>query len=153
RHAAWRGTWHREADDGPTANAAWSAPRATRSRAVGREVYHESFGRGVVVEADGEGADARYTVRFGTTLKRVLGRFLSGGDHGDPAWGRGAHRRAGAARDPARGPRTRACRAVFGPRVRGDAVQARPGRPVADDVRSRRGRVAPGRTERTPPRS
>jgi hypothetical protein len=50
---------------------------------VGREVYHESFGRGVVVDADGEGADARYTVRFGTVIKRVVGRFLTGGSDGD----------------------------------------------------------------------
>jgi DNA helicase-2/ATP-dependent DNA helicase PcrA len=92
RHATWRGTWHRGGDEVADAASdgasAWSAAPfrgTTRSRAVGREVYHESFGRGVVVEADGEGADARYTVRFGTTLKRVLGRFLSRGDHGDSA--------------------------------------------------------------------
>ena len=59
------------------------AHRARRSRVVGREVYHESFGRGVVVDADGEGADAKYTVRFGTVLKRVIGRFLTGGSDGD----------------------------------------------------------------------
>jgi DNA helicase-2/ATP-dependent DNA helicase PcrA len=64
----------------------WMPPApARRSKALGRVVFHESFGRGVVVDAEGEGADARYTVRFGTQLKRVLGRFLSGGDHDDPA--------------------------------------------------------------------
>ncbi len=54
-----------------------------RQGAIGREVYHDRFGRGVVVEADGDGVDARYTVRFGTRVKRVLGRFLSGGSDGD----------------------------------------------------------------------
>jgi DNA helicase-2/ATP-dependent DNA helicase PcrA len=56
-----------------------------RHRALGREVFHERFGRGVVVEADGEGADARFTVRFGTTMKRVMGRYLDGGSDADPS--------------------------------------------------------------------
>jgi DNA helicase-2/ATP-dependent DNA helicase PcrA len=54
-----------------------------RHRAVGRAVYHESFGRGVVVDAEGEGPAARFTVRFGIGIKKVVGRFLSGGDDGD----------------------------------------------------------------------
>ena len=58
---------------------------STRHRAVGRTVHHDQFGRGVVMAADGEGESARFTVRFGTQIKRVLGRFLSGGDDGDPA--------------------------------------------------------------------
>ena len=45
----------------------------------GREVVHERFGRGVVLEAEGDGDDLRFTVRFGTTIKKVLGRFLEGG--------------------------------------------------------------------------
>ena len=53
----------------------------TRGRGVGREVYHEDFGRGVVVAVDGQGGDARYTVRFGTRLKKILGRFLTEGSH------------------------------------------------------------------------
>ena len=56
-----------------------------RARAVGREVMHERFGRGVVLEAEGEGDDLRFTVRFGTTVKKVLGRFLEGGHDGDSA--------------------------------------------------------------------
>jgi DNA helicase-2/ATP-dependent DNA helicase PcrA len=65
----------------------WSPPArpTTRHRAVGRTVYHETFGRGVVQSAEGDGPDARYTVRFGTVIKKVVGRFLSGGDDGDPA--------------------------------------------------------------------
>jgi DNA helicase II / ATP-dependent DNA helicase PcrA len=54
-------------------------------RAIGREVFHDQFGRGVVVDAEGEGRDAKYTVRFGTVLKRVMGRFLNGGADGDSA--------------------------------------------------------------------
>jgi len=61
---------------------AWSAsiPR-TRGRGVGKEVYHEDFGRGVVVAVEGQGGDARYTVRFGTRMKKILGRFLTEGSH------------------------------------------------------------------------
>jgi DNA helicase-2/ATP-dependent DNA helicase PcrA len=61
---------------------AWTAsvPRR-RGRGVGREVYHEDFGRGVVVAIEGSGGDARYTVRFGTRLKKILGRFLTEGSH------------------------------------------------------------------------
>jgi hypothetical protein len=47
-------------------------------------VYHETFGRGVVVDAEGVGPDAHFTVRFGTIMKKIVGRFLSGGDDGDP---------------------------------------------------------------------
>ena len=54
-----------------------------RSRAIGREVMHERFGRGTVLEAEGEGDDLRFTVRFGTTIKKVLGRFLEGGSDVD----------------------------------------------------------------------
>jgi DNA helicase-2/ATP-dependent DNA helicase PcrA len=65
--------------------ATWKAPpAATRHRAVGREVWHDQFGRGVVMAAEGEGGEARFTVRFGVGVKKVLGRFLDGGD-GDPA--------------------------------------------------------------------
>ena len=69
-----------------------SSPRVDRShpgtiyrtsgplaRAVGREVHHETFGRGVVVMAEGQGSDVKFTVRFGTQTRKVLGRFLTGG--------------------------------------------------------------------------
>jgi len=94
------GRWHRarplhDADDAADdreesaeAPRAWSMPASvptTRHRAVGRTVYHETFGRGVVMQAEGDGADARFVVRFGTQVKKVLGRFLNGGDDGDPA--------------------------------------------------------------------
>ena len=55
------------------------------ARTVGREVYHETFGRGVVVMAEGQGSDIKYTVRFGTQLRKVLGRFLTGGVDVDPS--------------------------------------------------------------------
>jgi DNA helicase-2/ATP-dependent DNA helicase PcrA len=55
----------------------------TRSRAVGRAVVHERFGRGVVLDAEGEGREIKYTVRFGTQVKKVLARFLEGEHDGD----------------------------------------------------------------------
>jgi DNA helicase-2/ATP-dependent DNA helicase PcrA len=55
------------------------------ARTVGREVHHETFGRGVVVMAEGEGSEVKFTVRFGTQMRKVLGRFLSGGFDGDPS--------------------------------------------------------------------
>ncbi len=70
---------------------AWRVPEAAlrrggvRHRAVGRAVWHEQFGRGVVLEAEPLGGDMKYTVRFGTQIKKVMGRFLSGGDDGDHA--------------------------------------------------------------------
>jgi DNA helicase-2/ATP-dependent DNA helicase PcrA len=54
-----------------------------RHPAIGREVHHEQFGRGVVVDAEGRGADARYTVRFDSRVRRILGRFLTESAHVD----------------------------------------------------------------------
>ncbi len=62
-----------------------AARAATRHRAVGMRVRHEQFGSGVVIAAEGEGGAARYTVRFGSLVKKVMGAYLSGGDDGDPA--------------------------------------------------------------------
>jgi DNA helicase-2/ATP-dependent DNA helicase PcrA len=63
---------------------AWAAsPIRPRGRAIGREVFHEEFGRGVVIAAEGQGGEARYTVRFGTRIKKILGRFLTEGSHVD----------------------------------------------------------------------
>ncbi|HKB76190.1 MAG TPA: UvrD-helicase domain-containing protein, partial [Myxococcales bacterium] len=60
-------------------------PVRSRSRAAGREVWHETFGRGRVLDAEGEGPEARYTVQFAAGVKKVVGRFLSGGGDDDPA--------------------------------------------------------------------
>jgi DNA helicase-2/ATP-dependent DNA helicase PcrA len=54
-------------------------------RVVGREVYHEIFGRGIVVDAEGAAGDLKCTVRFASGTKKVMGRFLTGGSDGDPA--------------------------------------------------------------------
>jgi len=54
-------------------------------RIIGREVYHEVFGRGIVVDAEGGGGDLKCTVRFSSGTKKVMGRFLTGGSDGDPA--------------------------------------------------------------------
>jgi DNA helicase-2/ATP-dependent DNA helicase PcrA len=57
----------------------YEAPRPrTDHEAVGRTVYHESFGRGTVIEAEGFGADTKFTVRFVRAgIKKVIGRFLT----------------------------------------------------------------------------
>jgi len=50
----------------------------TDHEAVGRTVYHESFGRGTVIEAEGFGPDTKFTVRFVRAgVKKVVGRFLT----------------------------------------------------------------------------
>jgi DNA helicase-2/ATP-dependent DNA helicase PcrA len=52
--------------------------------AVGREVYHEKFGRGRVVAAEEGLDDIKYTVRFADQKEhKVLGRFLQGVPDGD----------------------------------------------------------------------
>ena len=61
------------------------ATRPASHRAVGRVVFHEQFGRGVVQDVDTDGHDLKFTVRFSAGVKKVLGRFLSGGDDDDSA--------------------------------------------------------------------
>src|SRR5258705_57795 len=69
----------------PDSAASGPAYRTTGplARTVGREVHHETFGRGVVVMAEGEGGEVKFTVRFGTVIREVLGRFLTVGDDVD----------------------------------------------------------------------
>ena len=43
-------------------------------------MVHKQFGHGIVIEAEEAGDDLKYTVRFGTMIKKVLARFLTGGD-------------------------------------------------------------------------
>jgi DNA helicase-2/ATP-dependent DNA helicase PcrA len=57
----------------------------TVHRVIGREVYHEIFGRGIVVDAEGAAGELKCTVRFASGTKKVMGRFLTGGSDGDPA--------------------------------------------------------------------
>ena len=71
----------RKCNGGSPMNSWTSAGPTARSKAVGREVYHESFGRGVVMAAEGRGDTLRYTVRFGTRIKKVLARFLTENSH------------------------------------------------------------------------
>jgi DNA helicase-2/ATP-dependent DNA helicase PcrA len=67
-----------------SAGPAYRTGRAL-AHTVGREVHHETFGRGVVVMAEGEGTEIKFTVRFGSQTRKVLGRFLTGGADVDPA--------------------------------------------------------------------
>jgi DNA helicase-2/ATP-dependent DNA helicase PcrA len=78
RHVADRPRWGHDGGGGAAV-----AVRA-RKRGVGREVFHERFGRGVVVDIEGEGEDVKCTVRFGSGTRKVLARFLNGGSD-DPA--------------------------------------------------------------------
>jgi DNA helicase-2/ATP-dependent DNA helicase PcrA len=56
---------------------------ASARRAVGRRVAHDTFGMGTVLEADGDGADLKLTVRFTGAIKKVYARFVTGIDDGD----------------------------------------------------------------------
>ncbi|HVP13894.1 MAG TPA: UvrD-helicase domain-containing protein [Terriglobales bacterium] len=58
---------------------------AEARRIIGREVYHERFGKGIVVDAEGEAGNLKCTVRFAEGTRKVLGRFLMGGGDEDPA--------------------------------------------------------------------
>jgi DNA helicase-2/ATP-dependent DNA helicase PcrA len=86
---SWGGPRPDAGDEAPAwapsdaAAAAWPAPPTRRHAAVGREVYHEQFGRGVVVAAEGNGPDARFTVRFAGSVRKIMGRFLSEESHVD----------------------------------------------------------------------
>ncbi len=58
--------------------AAPPAPRAETARATGATVRHAVFGVGKVVAADGEGPDAKLTVRFPSVGdKRIVARFVT----------------------------------------------------------------------------
>jgi len=79
----------RRFDDGGASHAAPGIPlvsagrSASARRAVGRRVAHDTFGTGTVLEADGEGADLKLTVRFTGAIKKVYARFVTGIDDGD----------------------------------------------------------------------
>ena len=81
----WRGRRDDSDHDALVSAGAFTRAPAWAQRALGRRVYHESFGRGVVVAAEGAGDDVKYTVRFREGTKKVLGRFLTGGTDGDEA--------------------------------------------------------------------
>jgi DNA helicase-2/ATP-dependent DNA helicase PcrA len=51
---------------------------ARADRRVGQRVRHATYGEGVVVEAEEGDGDIKYTVRFGTRIKKIVGRFLEG---------------------------------------------------------------------------
>ncbi len=62
-----------------------SARSAESRRAIGHAVFHEKFGRGTVLDAEGGGPDMKLTVRFAGSVKKVLARFVMGGADVDPA--------------------------------------------------------------------
>ncbi len=63
-----------EASDSIAIGTPLRTPRA--GAAAGRAVRHPQFGYGVVLSAEDADGDLKYTVRFGTRIKKVLGRFL-----------------------------------------------------------------------------
>jgi len=69
-----------EVAGGPSHGVSVPARSAAARRAVGQRVNHERFGPGVVLAAEGEGPDMKLEVRFGGSIKKVLARFVSGGD-------------------------------------------------------------------------
>jgi hypothetical protein len=89
-HGGARRSWHfRGSDDevrddahdeAGAAHAAGGIPlvgsgrSASARRAVGRRVAHDTFGTGTVLEADGDGADLKLTVRFTGAIKKVFAR-------------------------------------------------------------------------------
>jgi len=72
-----------DAPGGPSHGVSAPGRSAAARRAVGQRVYHEKFGHGTVLEAEGEGPDMKLTVRFTSAIKKVLARFVSGGSDGD----------------------------------------------------------------------
>jgi DNA helicase II / ATP-dependent DNA helicase PcrA len=79
------GSWRTGGRAGSARAEAAPARAGAARRALGREVCHEVFGRGIVVDAEGTGGELKCTVRFATGTKKVMGRFLTGMGDGDPA--------------------------------------------------------------------
>jgi DNA helicase II / ATP-dependent DNA helicase PcrA len=77
-----RGSRPRDDDDGPRIDRSYSQDAETSfgGSVEGSRVHHAQFGGGTIVACDGEGPNAKVTVRFGSVgLKRVIARFLSPG--------------------------------------------------------------------------
>jgi DNA helicase-2/ATP-dependent DNA helicase PcrA len=97
-HGGARRSWHSRGDDevrdhafdddagahaSPGIPLVSSGRSASARRAVGRRVAHDTFGPGTVLEADGDGADLKLTVRFTGAIKKVYARFVTGIDDAD----------------------------------------------------------------------
>ncbi|MFN8588049.1 MAG: UvrD-helicase domain-containing protein [Candidatus Eisenbacteria bacterium] len=68
---------------GPSHGVSVGGQGEAARRAIGRRVHHAKFGHGTVLEAEGEGPDMKLTVRFTGSIKKVLARFVTGGDGED----------------------------------------------------------------------
>jgi DNA helicase II / ATP-dependent DNA helicase PcrA len=66
-------------DDGPRIDTSYSQASEFSSGGVqGTRVHHMQFGDGTIVACDGEGPNAKVTVKFQSVgLKRIIARFLS----------------------------------------------------------------------------
>ncbi len=71
-----------DVDDGthrPSYGVTVPSRSASSRKALGQVVYHDKFGRGTVLEAEGDGPEMKLTVRFAGAVKKVLARFVTGG--------------------------------------------------------------------------
>jgi DNA helicase-2/ATP-dependent DNA helicase PcrA len=74
---------HEDVAGGPSHGVSAPGRTAASRRAIGKRVYHESFGAGTVLEAEGDGPDMKLTVRFTSSIKKVYARFVEGAGDGD----------------------------------------------------------------------
>jgi len=72
-----------DVDGGPSHGVSAPARSAASRRAIGQRVRHERFGAGTVLDAEGEGAEMKLTVRFTGSIKKVFARFVVGELDGD----------------------------------------------------------------------
>ena len=75
------GGWSRGDSGRTAASPSFPGTANTRDPAVNKRVYHEKFGRGRVLSAEGQGADKRFSIEFQDgEIRKVLARFLTGLD-------------------------------------------------------------------------
>ncbi|HNX03252.1 MAG TPA: UvrD-helicase domain-containing protein [Candidatus Cloacimonas sp.] len=43
---------------------------------IGQKIFHPEYGRGIILNVDGEGADARLTISFGNKLVKIIGSYV-----------------------------------------------------------------------------
>ena len=48
---------------------------------IGQKIYHNKFGKGVVLNVDGSGKEAKLSISFsGGQLKKIIGTFVTTGE-------------------------------------------------------------------------
>ncbi len=73
----------RQADEGPTIDRSYDQStdfhQGSDHDVRGQRVHHSKFGKGVILDVDGKGPNAKLTVRFEAGVKVVIARFLTPG--------------------------------------------------------------------------